>query len=158
MKIKLYYERKDQATILEVPDGECEIMVETDFRQRLASAEDKSSVHRRSAQEIVDEELNKPTFNNHQKETRRHVALEALDPEGCNITDGLDTLATLIQEEQFEELRQAIQHLRPQQKELVRRLFWEDEKQADIAREQDVSKAALTGRMKKIYAALKKFL
>lgn len=158
MKIKLYYERKDQITVLEVPDEECEIMVETDYQQRLTSSADKSSVHRRSAQEIVDEELNKPTFNNHQRETRRHVALEVLDPEGRNITDGLNTLATLIREEQFEELRQAIQHLQPQQKELVYRLFWEDEKQADIAREQGVSKAALTGRMKKIYAVLKKFL
>lgn len=158
MKIKLYYERKDQITILEVPDEECEIMVETDYQQRLSMAEDKFSVHKRTAQEIMDEELNKPTFNSHQKETRRHVSLEAYDPEGRNITDGLDTLATLIQEERFEELRKAIQHLQPQQKELVRRLFWEDEKQADIAREQGVSKAALTGRMKKIYAALKKFL
>jgi len=158
MTIKLYYERKDQVTILEVPDDECEIMVETDYQQRLASAVDKSSVHRRSAQEIMDEDLNKPTFNNHQTETRRHISMEALDPEGRCISDGLDTLAALIRDERFEELRQAVETLQPQQRELVRRVFWVDEKQADIAREQGVSKAALTGRMKKIYAALKKIL
>lgn len=158
MIIKLYYECKGNVTILEVPDDECEIMVETDYQQRLASTEDKASVHRRTAQEIMDEDLNKPTFNNHQRETRRHIATEVIDPDGRHISGGLDPLTALIRDEQFEELRQAIERLQPQQKELVRRVFWADEKQADIAREQGVSKAALTARMKKIYATLKKLL
>ncbi len=158
MKIKLYYERKDHVTVLNVPDEECEIMVENDYQQRLEATEDKSSVHRRTVQEIIDEDLNKPTFNRHQTETRRHVSLDALDPEGRCVSDGLDTLATILREERREELRQVIEKLRPQQRELLRRVFWEDEKQADIAREQGVSKAALTSRMKKIYAALKKML
>lgn len=158
MKIRIYHERKDEAIVLDVPDGECEIMVENDYRQRLDAAVDKSSVQRRTAQEIMDEDFNKPTFNKNQAETRRHVLLSALDPEERYFADEMDVLSEIIREERYEELRNAVEKLEPQQKELIRRIFWEDEKQADIAREQNVSKPALVGRMKRIYAALKKIL
>lgn len=158
MKIRIYHERKDEAIALDVPDGECEIMVENDYRQRLDAAVDKSSVQRRTAQEIMDEDFNKPTFNKNQAETRRHVLLSALDPEERYFADEMDVLSEIIREERYEELRNAVEKLEPQQKELIRRIFWEDEKQADIAREQNVSKPALVGRMKRIYAALKKIL
>lgn len=72
MKITVYYEDKNHPTILEVPDRECEIWVEDDYQRRLAEAEDKTAVERRTAQEIMDEDYNKPTFNNNQAETRRH--------------------------------------------------------------------------------------
>lgn len=52
----------------------------------------------------------------------------------------------------------AIAQLQPQQQELVKRVYFRGEKLADIAREEGVSKAALTNRMKKITAALKKIL
>lgn len=158
MKIRIYHERKDEAIVLEVPDGECEIMVENDYRQRLDAAMDKSSVQRRTAQEIMNEDFNKPTFNKNQAETRRHVLLSALDPEERYFADEMDVLSEIIREERYEELRRAVEKLEPQQKELIRRIFWEDEKQADIAREQNVSKPALVGRMKRIYAVLKKIL
>lgn len=158
MKIRIYHERKDEAIVLEVPDGECEIMVENDYRQRLDAAMDKSSVQRRTAQEIMDEDFNKPTFNKNQAETRRHVLLSALDPEERYFADEMDVLSEIIREERYEELRRAVEKLETQQKELIRRIFWEDEKQADIAREQNVSKPALVGRMKRIYAVLKKIL
>ena len=158
MKIRIYHERKDEAIVLDVPDGECEIMVENDYRQRLDAAVDKSSVQRRTAQEIMDEDFNKPTFNKNQAETRRHVLLSALDPEERYFADEMDVLSEIIREERYEELRNAVEKLEPQQKELIRRIFWEDEKQVDIAREQNVSKPALVGRMKRIYAALKKIL
>ena len=48
--------------------------------------------------------------------------------------------------------------LQPQQRELLRRIYWNGEKQKDIAAEDRASERAITGRMKKIYAALKKFM
>ena len=78
MKITLYYEDKNHPTVLEVPDEECSVMVETDYKQRLEVAEDKSSVLRGSVQEILDEEVNKPTFNRNRAETRRHIQMSAL--------------------------------------------------------------------------------
>ena len=82
MKITVYYEDKNHPLILDVPDNDCEIWIENDYRQRLSRAQDKASVTRRTAQEIMDEECNKPTFNSHQRETRRHVSLDALDLDG----------------------------------------------------------------------------
>ena len=79
MKIKVYYEDRRHPMIVEVPDADCDIWVETDYQQRLSAAEDKSSVDRRTPQQIMDEECNRPTYNSHQRETRRHVSLDALD-------------------------------------------------------------------------------
>ena len=81
MKIKMYYEDKFRPMVLEVPDEECSVMVETDYQQRLEAAEDKSLIERRSVQEIMDEDFSKPTFNRNHAETRRHVLLSAYDPE-----------------------------------------------------------------------------
>lgn len=52
----------------------------------------------------------------------------------------------------------AIAKLQPQQRELLYRVYWNGEKQKDIAAEDGVSERAITGRMKKIYASLKKFM
>ena len=158
MQITVYYEDKNNPTTIEVPDADCEIWIEDDYQRRLSAAEDKSSVSRRTAQEIMDEDYNKLTFNSHQRETRRHVSMDALDPEGQHISDGSDVLAELIKREGYEELYAAIRKLQPQQQELVRQIFWEGVKQKDIAARDGVSERAITGRMKKIYAALKKSL
>lgn len=158
MKISIYYEDKQHPVTLEVPDSECSIMVETDYLQRLDTAKDKSAIVRRTVQEIMDADCNKPTFNSHQKETRRHVSMDALDPEGQHISDGTDVLAELIKREGYETLYAAIRKLQPQQQELVRQIFCEGVKQKDIAARDGVSERAITGRMKKIYAALKKSL
>ena len=158
MKITVYYEDKYHPTILDVPDADCEIWIEDDYRRRLSTATDKSSVTRRKAQEIMDEDYNKPTFNSNQRETRRHVSINALDPEDKHLSDGSDILQELIKHEGYEELHEAISKLQPQQQELLYQIFWEGIKQKDIAARDGVSDRAITGRMKKIYAALKKFL
>ena len=158
MKITVYYEDKNHPTTIDVPDKDCEIWIENDYWRRLSAAEDKSSVTRRTAQEIMDEDCNKPTFNSHQRETRRHVSMDALDPEDKHLTDGGDILQELIKREGYEELYAAIRKLQPQQQGLIRQIFWEGMKQKDIAAGVGVSERAITGRMKKIYAALKKSL
>ena len=158
MKITVYYEDKNHPMTIDVPDEDCEIWIEDDYQRRLSAADDKSSVARRTAQEIMDEDYNKPTFNSHQRETRRHVSLDALDPKDKHLTDSSDVLQELIKSEGYEELLSAISKLQPQQQELLRQIFWEGVKQKDIAVKDGVSERAITGRMKKIYAALKKSL
>ncbi len=161
MKIKLYYESKlDKDTvILDVPDSECEVMVETDYQQRLAQArpEERAAVSRRDPQTIVDEECNKPTFNSHHRETRRHVPLEALDPEGDHIPDDA-SLEEAAFSDDWDDLYRAIERLRPQQKELIRKVFWDETTQADVARAEGLSQQALHNRMARIYERLKKYL
>lgn len=158
MKLNLYYEDKNDVTILDVPDDECSLWVETDYQIRLAKADDKSTVKRRSAQEILDEDCNKPTFNSNQRETRRHVSLNALDPDSQHLSDGTDFLKDMDNRGMLEELHAAIRQLQPQQQELLHQIFIENKKQKDIAGEEGVSPQAITRRLNKIYAVLKKIL
>ena len=155
MKITVYYEDKTCTTTLEVPDADCEIWVETDYQQRLAAAEDKAAVTRRTPQEIMDEECNKPTFNSHQRETRRHVSIDALDPQGDTL-QGTADVETGLFDDDYAELYRAIEKLRPQQKELLRKVFWEDMKQRDIGKSEGVDESAVSHRLLRSYARLKK--
>ena len=157
MKITLYYEDKNPPTILDVPDEECTVMVETDYQNRLAAADDKSAVRRRTVQEIMDEDFNKPTFNNNHAETRRHVSLAALDPEGDSVAGAMDVDTDLFRKD-YAELYRAIDKLRPQQREIIRRVFWDEIRKSDIAREDGVDRAAVAGRLNRIIDRLKKFL
>ena len=52
MRIEVYYEDKNNPTILDVPDDQCEIWVEDDYQRRLAEAEDKSTVEKRTVQQM----------------------------------------------------------------------------------------------------------
>lgn len=157
MKITVYNEDKNHLTIIEVSDEECEIWVENDYSQRLSAAEDKSSVQKRTPQQIMDEECNKPTFNNNQTETRRHVSMNALDPDERYIADAADIQSDLFADD-YTELYRAIEKLKPRQKELIYRVFWDGLKQAEVAKAEGVTEAAISGRMERIYKKLRKFL
>ena len=157
MKITLYYEDKFHPTILEVPEEECTVMVETDYQERLGAAEDKTAVQRRTVQEILDAEVNAPTFQRNRTETRRHVHLSA-DALDRQMADTMPDVPTALLGADYSELHRAIAQLRPQQRELLRRVFWEGVRQAEIARQEGVLESAVSERMRRIYQRLKKFL
>ncbi len=157
MKITVYYEDKRHPTVLDVPDEDCEIWVETDYQKRLAAVEDKSSVARRTPQQIMDEECNKPTFNSHQRETRRHVSLDALDVDD-NYIPGAEDVMPDFSDEEYADLYDAIRKLKPQQQKLLKKVFWEEMKQIEIARSEGVYWTAIQNRLVRIYARLKKLL
>ena len=58
----------------------------------------------------------------------------------------------------YSELHHAIAQLRPQQRELLRRVFWEGVRQAEIARQEGVLESTISERMRRIYQRLRKFL
>lgn len=157
MKITVYYEDKNHPTTIDVPDEDCEIWIEDDYRRRLSAAEDKSSVTRRTAQEIMDEDYNKPTFNSHQRETRRHMSLDALDPLGDTLVGSSDVESAVCKED-YADLHRAISRLKPKQRDLIKKVFWEDIKQVEVAKAQGVSESAIAQRMAVVYARLKKLL
>ena len=158
MKIYVYCEDKNEKTYLDVPEEECTVMIQTDYERRLREAEDGEEVMPRTVQEILDEEINKPTFNNNQTETRRHSYIEDMDPDDKHFDDGTDILSDYIQRESFEELYRAIEQLEPKQQELLKKVFWEGIKQVGIAKSEGVGKTAIENRMSRIYAKLKKLL
>lgn len=106
MEIQIRYENinesKDPITvIIEVPDSDCTLMIETDYEERLANAADGEEVSRRSVQEIMDEEFNKPLYNIwHREHRHRGEILKPYrkDDEDVDDTDGIDTVADYSQE------------------------------------------------------------
>ena len=79
-----------------------------------------------------------------------------MDPDDKYFDNGTDILSDYIQRERFEELYRAVEQLEPQQRELLKKVFLEEIKQTEIAKEEGVSNMAITNRLKKIYAKLKK--
>lgn len=103
-------------------------------------------------------ELDRQEYNSGHKETRRHTSLDGMDYEGTLFASPDDPAAELVRKEDAARLRQAMEALSPAQRELVRRVYFENEKITDIAREEGVDKSAISHRLDRIYKKMKKFL
>lgn len=68
MKIKLRYE--SSIITYEIDESEFTLMIQTDYEERCAKADDPKAVSPRSPQEIIDERFNKPDYNNVHKQHR----------------------------------------------------------------------------------------
>ena len=102
-------------------------------------------------------DLDRQEYNINHKETRRHCSLEAYNLDDALLPSDEDVERDVIADEDKKRLYKAIAALTPDQQELVHRVYFNNERLADIAREQGVSRAALTNRMNRIIASLKKF-
>lgn len=103
-------------------------------------------------------ELDRQEYNDNHRETRRHCSLEALNLDDAYLPSDMDLEADIEKVLQAEHLRGVIDTLEPQQKELLHRVYVNGERMSAIAKEEGVSKAAITQRMKRIYADLQKKL
>lgn len=100
-------------------------------------------------------DFDRQEYNNDHKETRRHVSLDGVDYEGALFASAADTEKEAAQRDEAVRLMQAMEALTPPQRELVRRVYFEQEKIVDIAREEGVSHVAVLDRLKRIYKKLK---
>lgn len=159
MKITIYHEDKNNPVILEVPDEECAIWVEEDYQRRLSQAapEDIPEILRRSAQEIMEKDYNKPNFNNHHKETRRHVSLEAMNQDG-NLIPATSDVESEIFKEDYEALYRAISRLKPAQQELLRKVYWQERTQRSVAAEMGSGEDSVSKKLSRIYKKLERYL
>ncbi|NME29488.1 sigma-70 family RNA polymerase sigma factor [Megasphaera hexanoica] len=78
MKIRVKYYANDESKApltmdVDVTEDECKIMIERDYQQRKQDATEGEPVIRRSAQEIIDGEFNRPLYNNWHREHRRRT-------------------------------------------------------------------------------------
>ena len=103
-------------------------------------------------------DLDRQQYNNDKKETRRHVSLDGMDYEGELFVSAEDTEGEAERREDMARLYSAMEALSPSQRELVKKVYFEERKIMDIAAEEGVSEAAIRNRLKKIYSRLKKFL
>ena len=92
------------------------------------------------------------------KETRRHRSLDADIDNGFDAPDEHCYEEDVFLKIEIERLRSAFAVLTHEQKELVRRVYFDEENQSDIAEEQGVDPTAIRNRLNKIYRKIKKFL
>lgn len=103
-------------------------------------------------------ELNRIEYNDNHRETRRHVSLEAYDPYGALVQNDADPYQAVVNKEEMDQLYHSISQLKPAQQKLLMKKFWNEMKQIDIAKDEGVSKMAITKRLQTIYRHLKKIL
>lgn len=94
-------------------------------------------------------------YNNDHKETRRHVSLDGMEYEGELFASVADTADEVEHRDELAQLMRAIEALSPSQRELVQKVFFENQKIVDVAREEGVSHAAIHDRLKRIYKKIK---
>ncbi len=96
--------------------------------------------------------------NNDQKETRRHFSLNGMDYEGELFASAEDTEGEAERREDMARLHSAMEALSPSQRELVKKVYFEERKIMDIATEEGVDKSAISHRLERIHKKLKKIL
>lgn len=100
-------------------------------------------------------DFDRQEYNNDHKETRRHTSLDGMDYEGELFLSSVDTEAEVFRREELARLMGAMEALSPAQRELVRRVYFENQKISEIAREEGVSHVAIHDRLKRIYQKIK---
>ena len=98
-------------------------------------------------------DLNRQQENNDQKETRRHFSLNGMDYEGELFASAEDTEREAVRRSEMARLYSVMEALSPSQRELVKKVYFEERKITDIAREEGVSKQSVHERVQR---ALKK--
>ncbi|EEW53919.1 sigma-70 family RNA polymerase sigma factor [Limosilactobacillus antri] len=150
--MKKYYDDRHQLNmeISDAKDGSMRI------RLHQPTGIKEITVTEAEGKEII--ELNRIEYNDNHRETRRHVSLEAYDPYGALVQDDADPYQSVINKEEMEQLHHSINQLKPAQQKLVIKKFWNDMKQVDIAKDDGVTKMAITKRWQTIKRRLKKIL
>ena len=93
------------------------------------------------------------------KETRRTQSLDASLSNGFDVSDqDADVHWDVLRKMTCEQVRKTVQKLEPQQQWLVKEVFFNGRKQADIARELGVGKTAIRNRLQKIFEKMQKSL
>ena len=103
-------------------------------------------------------DLDRQAYNSDHRETRRHISLNGMEYEGEIFRSGEDPLEEILRRETASRLAEAMERLSPEQRELLKKVYFENIRIVEIARAAGVTEAAIRGRLKKIYARLKKFL
>lgn len=105
--------------------------------------------------EIIEKESKKQN----RKETRRHIPLSFFDEQGVEFEDiGTHIEESLIKDDIYSFLGQAVKLLSQKQQNLVYQVFYVNKSLTDIAKEQGVSKSAITQQMQVILKKLREIL
>ena len=103
-------------------------------------------------------DLDRQQENNDQKETRRHFSLDGMDYEGELFASAEDTEREAVRREDMARLYSAMEALSPSQRELVEKVYFEERKITDIAREEGVTKQSVHERVERALKKLKSLI
>lgn len=102
-------------------------------------------------------ELDRLEYNNNHRETRRHSSLDGPAGKGVHIPSADNLEEEAEHREEIVMLKRAVATLGQAQKDLLRRVYYLEEKQSEIAKAEGVQRTAISGRLQRIYTQLKKF-
>lgn len=115
--------------------------------------------HTALAYEQIENETRREEERARWRARKKLNSLEEMTDLGVQFASGdLTPEQALIKNEDYRRLHNALSKLPNEQRELIIRVFFKNEKQADIAREHGVTRKAINNRLERIYAQLKKFL
>ena len=91
MKITICYD--DRKTTIDIPEEDFTLMIQTDYEERRAAADDPASVQPRSPQEIIEDQFNKPDYNKwrrYWRHTDENARPPRLDHKTVGFSDDLE--------------------------------------------------------------------
>ena len=103
-------------------------------------------------------EIARESYNEEQRERRRHVSLEALDPEDRFFTDDFDPLNELDKREKIRVLMDAIRQLPVSQQEVLKAYYWEGRNGVEIAEDTEKTTAAVYAQLKRATESLRRII
>jgi len=103
-------------------------------------------------------ELDRLEHNNDQTETRRHASLDAFNLDGTLFPSGEDVPAEFEKRERNAILHTAIEKLKPEQRDLIRAVYFGGVSVNDYAQKEGVDHSAISHRLRTIYKNLKNLL
>ncbi len=129
-RMKYEYHFSNETISIDIPGGDYEVLIELDRVER----------------------------NVNQKETRRHVSLEAYNANDNLFPSDSDVEASCIRDLENEALQRALDQLTPQQRDLIRQVFFENRTMASLACEEGVGESTVRERLNRSYKKLKNLL
>lgn len=104
-------------------------------------------------------DLDRAIYNSNRRETRRSNSVENLQEQGIHLIDHRADVVSVIEKlETNEILQNALAKLLPQQRELIKKVFFENRSIVSVAEELGITKQACNDRLNKIYQRMKKIL
>lgn len=104
-------------------------------------------------------EIERDEKNSNRRETRRHESYsDDNDKQETLVDKSVDIPGEVETSIEVEKLHKAIQLLQPQQRELIRKIYFEGKPVVAAARELGITKQACNNRLNKIYNQLKKYI
>ncbi len=109
---------------------------------------------------LIHLELLQQEKRNHWKETRRHTSLYYFTDKGIDFEDKRteNPLELYIRKENIASIRKAMLCLTDKRRELIKKTYFQDMSFRAIAKEQGLSKSAISQQMKTVYKQLRKHL